>query len=156
EGTGDMHLSQKRRLAALLGAALASMPATVRAVSGSWLANVDGSWSDATKWSSSPSFPDGGGTATFGMVPFQSAGHNITPDVSVSLNSIVFNSAYPWTIGGTANSITLTGPATIDVPVSNSSSPSLFAAGDVISRPIAGARGLTKTGAGNLTLTRTN
>src|SRR5256885_5705422 len=99
----------------LLGAAvLATVPACALAqTSGSWTFNGDGSWSESAKWN--PVMPNGGGVAVLGQHRFQNIGHNVTLDIPVTLDSLVFDSPYRYTIASTStNTLTLTGSAIIN------------------------------------------
>jgi autotransporter-associated beta strand protein len=110
-------------------------------------------------------YPTGGGVATFNeqintILATPPAVPALTLDVPVTLSSLVFNSIFQYQIlaGAGSLSLTTTGTNTINVILSNLSTPTLFAAGDVIAAPIGGggAFGLTKTGAGTITIAATN
>lgn len=152
-----MQARKLRVIGAVSAAALSALPLVASAqTSANWTFNGDGSWSENAKWNPN-AFPDGGGVATFNMHPLHAALRNIVLDVPVTLGGMNFNSSYQWQIPNTlANTITLNGAANINVVTSNTSSPSVFQAGDIIFRPIAGSNGLTKSGAGVLTLSATN
>lgn len=114
----------------------------------------------------SGTYPDGGGVATFneqvgttpGTLPLVPT---ITLDVSPTLSGLTFNDVYQYTLAagtGFALNLTTTGTNTLSVLTSSFSSPTLFAVGSVITAPIGGGGtfGLTKTGAGVITLAGTN
>ena len=65
-----MNSVRRARLGALAAAAVTvAMPLTGFAqFSGSWTFNGDGNWSDVSKWSSNPSYPDAGGVASFNLL----------------------------------------------------------------------------------------
>jgi autotransporter-associated beta strand protein len=123
-------------------------------------------------WSAAPwtvsgagSYPGDGGIARFntqvntiaGTVP---TGSTLTLDVPVTLSGLTFESISPYTIAGGSGSLTLssTGLNTLNVIRSSQSSPTLLSIGHLIAAPIGGggAFGLTKTGAGILTLSGVN
>jgi autotransporter-associated beta strand protein len=123
--------------------------------SGTWISIINGEWSDETKWS--PDVPDDGGNATFMQLPLQSSGRTVTLDDNFEVGKMMFDSTYLYTIGGTGTpALTMSGMAELDVVRSNPSSPSAFAAGHLINRPITGTSGLSKTGPGNVTLSSAN
>ena len=143
-----------------LAAILASRGAAAQ-VSGSWIVDSDGSWSTPANWSSNPLFPDGGGSASFGLFPSYSATRNITLDLpNVTLSSLTFDSEIRYLLNtpgaSPANSITLVGAAAINALSSNNGSPSLVPAGHFIGVPLAGSSGLSKSGSGVVTLGAAN
>lgn len=90
------------------------------------------------------------GTLTNTAVP------TITLTAPVLLSSLTLNSPFQVAVAGTAaNSLTL-GSGLLDVVRSNANTLGTFAAGHVLSAPLAGSAGLTKTGAGIVTLAGTN
>lgn len=108
-------------------------------------------------------YPDGGGVATFAeqinnILGTPPAVPTITIDVPITLSGLVFNSAFQYILASSAgNPLTFAaGGLTLNVIKSNLSSPTAFAAGDVLSAVLAGSGGLTKTGAGIITVAGTN
>src|SRR5436190_6371543 len=126
---------------------LAASRALFAQTSGSWIVDADGSWSNAANWSSNPSSPGAGGVATFGLFPNLSALHAVTLDpASVSLSGLSFDSEIRYLLllpgGNTTNTISLIGPANLNVLTSNPGSPSLIPAGHLIAVPLGGSAGL--------------
>jgi autotransporter-associated beta strand protein len=76
---------------------LITIPSTGTA--GTWIIDGNGNWSDASKWSSSPSIPSvAGDSATLGV---GSALRTVTLDTDISLASISFTNANSFNVGGT-------------------------------------------------------
>ncbi|MGH7178761.1 MAG: autotransporter-associated beta strand repeat-containing protein, partial [Tepidisphaeraceae bacterium] len=127
--------------------------------SGSWVVDSDGSWSVGANWSSNPSFPASGGTATFGLLSNTTAGRTVFLNTNVSLNGLVFDTPFNFTVTNPtpgSNTLTLTGPGSISVLDSVPDSATLFSSGHRLDVPIAGSSGLNKSGPGSLFLTGTN
>jgi fibronectin-binding autotransporter adhesin len=148
-------MHRRNKGAAILAATVfASLPlVTLGQTSGSWVFNGSGDWSNPANWS--PAVPDGGGIATFATHPLQTGGRTITLDMPVTLNGAVLDSVFAWTVSG-PQVMTLTGPATLNVPVVSGSTPTSFPVGSGINVNIAGSSGLNKTGPGNISLGGSN
>src|SRR5688572_3298440 len=153
------HTSVRRRGALAIAAVLA-VPGWSNAQSdGTWAVDVGiagGNWSDPGNWVSGV-VAGQGGTATFMELPFaQQPLQQIYQDLpTVELSRINFTGPFDYLLRpapGTANSLTLTGPAVIHTalpPVTGNQ-------GHRIHLPIHGSSGLTKTGPGMLTLRAPN
>ena len=137
----------KKTLSVFAVASLAWLPFAVRAdVSAAWNQNADGNWSDTGKWAGGNAATGATGVATFTMSI--TAGRTVTVDSSPwTINGMTFanSGSYGWTVtGGTLN---LAGTApTLTV---NSG-------GAKVASVLTGSAGLTKAGAGTLTLSGAN
>jgi autotransporter-associated beta strand protein len=106
--TFTAHLSGSANIEAMIGAATANpsglitVPST--GTSGAWAVDTDGNWSDASKWSSSPSIPSlPGDSATLGV---GSALRTVTLDVNVSLASLALTNPNSFVVTG-GNTLTM-------------------------------------------------
>jgi hypothetical protein len=134
-------MHHRRRTSILLSAAACALAWRTAhgATSGTWTGNT-GIWTASNAWTSSPAYPDGGGTASFGNVAYN---YNVIANTNVTINQMVIDSPLPYTFSG---SITLTGPAEIDVEESAPESPQVFSTGVQIDNGINGTAGLVKSG----------
>lgn len=161
--------NRKARARAFLAAAVSfvstfSASSALARTDGTWIADVGttgGNWSNSANWFNGV-VPDGGGVATFitpatfttaPLVVFQDA-----PTTTVS--GITFNTyitVQPRTTTATStNTLTLTGPATINHTLPSINGVSVQSFGHLFSGPIAGSAGLTKVGPGTVSLWATN
>ena len=125
----------------------------------------------SSNWDSAPwiitagvgAFPGAGGMASF-LQPTNTvvgtltntAVPVITLTAPVNLASLTLDSPFQMAVAGTAlNNLTLA-TGTLNVLRANVSTLSSFAAGHVVSVPLGGNAGLTKTGGGTVTITGTN
>jgi len=143
----------------MLAAAVAGVCSYAQAqTSGTWGADVGttgGSWSDPANWVAG-SVADNGGVASFVTLPtFTTAPVNIIQDLAnVTVNQMTFdtNITYLLKPGTAGNTITLSGPATIDTPRPSITTISTTTFGHQSQNILAGTSGLTKTGPGTFTL----
>ncbi|MBC8107075.1 MAG: autotransporter-associated beta strand repeat-containing protein, partial [Anaerolineae bacterium] len=142
--------------AAAVAASMSCARFAVAQTSGSWIVDADGAWSAPANWSSDPAFPDAAGTATFGVLPTSTAGHVVTLDTNVTLDTIAFATPFKFTIGGAGGSITLVGAATINATDGPPNTAISFPVGHTIAVPIFGTVGLNKTGSAAIQLTGIN
>lgn len=144
-----------RALACALASLLANHVAL--AASGTWITDGSGTWSDSTNWSASTIADASGSTAFFNAVNL-SADTTVSLDSARTLSSLMFGDADPssaaaWLVdnhGDSANILTLGTNPTITVQALGSGK------GATISAQLAGSAGLTKAGAGTLTLAGAN
>ena len=119
-----------------------------------WNVDLDGTWSTPTNWLNEVA-PNGSGVLVdFTLV--KTAPRTVTLDLNRTVGSLVFGSAdaFPWTLARTGSNI-----LTLDVPSGSPVIESQDVGLDVdttISAVLAGSKGMTKTGAGTLSLTGTN
>lgn len=121
-------------------------------VDGVWAVNAGGSWPATTNWTGGLS-PNGlGSTANFASVNI-TGNRTVTLDSAVTVSSLVFGdttASHNWTLntgtGGSLNLDAVTG--TPNIAVNNQTT--------TIGVPIAGAEGLSKSGAGTLVLGASN
>jgi autotransporter-associated beta strand protein len=121
------------------------------AANGTWTADADGNWSDASKWSGGAVASGAGFTADFTLNT--SANRTVTLDSSRTIGTLRFGSASgrTWTLesggGSTLTLETITGTPVI--LVTNTATA-------VIATPLAGGNGFTKSGPGTLVLATNN
>src|SRR5438067_5741566 len=112
-----MHLSRRRyTLAAAVGAMLARSPAW-GAISASWIAPVDGSWTLPAAWSSNPSYPNNGqpnpADLYAAIIGATGAPYTVSLASDITISSLTLNSA-DATLSQTAGTLRLVdGGATI-------------------------------------------
>ena len=137
---------------------LVSQSAT--ASDGAWNIDASGNYSDAANWLGGIVPGVGPGAlptdiATFGDVI--SGIRQVTFDVSPTLSVLTIDSGFAYIFAGT-NPIQLgsgLGGGTINIVRPAADAPSALVGGSVISAPLSGTNGLTKTGAGTVTLSNT-
>jgi autotransporter-associated beta strand protein len=116
----------------------------LQAANGTWTNDASGNWSDTTQWLGGTVADASGFTADFSTINL-TANRTVTLDAAHTLTTLKFGDLFPdfnWTLAG-ANTLTLAGTTpTINVLNQNTT----------ISSVIAGTVGLTKAGAGKLTL----
>ena len=112
------------------------------AASGIWTASGGGNWGTAANWSGGTIGYGTGNTANFASVLLTNA-PAVTLDSSRTISTLIFGDAagYNWTVTGPG---TLTLGASPNINVVNQTA--------IISAPVAGTAGLTKSGQGALTL----
>ncbi len=119
-----------------------------------WNVDADGTWSTGTNWLNEVA-PNGSGVLVdFTLV--KTAPRTVTLDLNRTVGSLVFGSAdaFPWTLTRTGSNL-----LTLDVPSGSPVIESQDVGLDVdttISAVLAGSDGMTKTGAGTLSLTGAN
>jgi len=147
-------VSRAKVIAAVLSAIGFSRCAGAQ-ISGSWISPTGGSWSDTSKWSTAPNYPDNGGTASFGG---DAAGvRGVAVDVPVTLSTVNLTGPTRFNLTGT-KPLTFTGPSVIDVSgtfaTRANTATTLFGAS--VFAPLIAPAGLTKTGDGVLILSGSN
>jgi autotransporter-associated beta strand protein len=132
------------------------LPAVASAqISGNWLPDADGVWSDPNNWSSNAA-PNGGGIATFPLLPYSSAGHTVGVDIPVTLSAITFDTPFTFTLSNAGGSLTMTGSAQIGAFDGPPNTRQVLPPGHVIAATIGGSAGLNKTGPASVWLQGTN
>lgn len=129
-------------------------PQASRAADGAWNVGASGNWSDTGNWLSGAVAGGADATAWFNAVDVPAGGVAVTLDVSPTVGNLVFGDTDTATAGGwslAGADLTLAGTApTITVGTLGTGA----TAG--IGAVITGSNGLTKDGAGTLTLTGAN
>jgi autotransporter-associated beta strand protein len=120
---------------------------------GTWIANLDGNWSDTNKWSSGAIANGAGFTADFSTLNI-SADRTVTLDTSRSIGTLKFND----TSGGQNWTLASSSGGTLTLDSGSLNSPNIFVSQNTatISAPLAGANGFAKTGVGTLVLDAAN
>lgn len=148
---------QKRNLRALRASAAVALAAfatpVVAQVDGTWITPGGGTYSNPANWLGG--VPDAGGVATFGNPSALATNVGVTFDISPTLSAIDFNTGYAYLLSGNGP-INLVGPAQLNVLRSTADSPQTITSGHTISVAVSGSAGLTKTGAGTVTLLQSN
>jgi autotransporter-associated beta strand protein len=147
------------RAARCLGIAIACLLATtaVQAANGTWITDGNGLWSDTTNWSNGTIADGSGSSANFSTLDL-TVERTVSLDSARTLSGLSFgdldpSSAADWILdnnGDSANVLTLGTAPTITVNTMGSGK------GATIRTVLAGSTGLTKIGAGTLTLTSPN
>src|SRR5258708_36823274 len=93
-----MHLSRRRYiLAAAVGAMLARSPVW-GAISASWIAPVDGSWTLLSAWSSNPAYPNNGqpnpSDLYAAIIVATGAPYTVSLASDITISSLTLNSSY--------------------------------------------------------------
>jgi len=127
--------------------------ADATAVSSTWIADSNGTWSDTNKWSGGNVASGAGFTADFSTLNI-TAGHTVTLDASHSIGTLKFGD----TAGAQSWNLSASGGSILTLDTGSSSSPSILVnqGAAMISAPVAGANGFTKRGAGTLILAGNN
>ncbi|HEX3356606.1 MAG TPA: autotransporter-associated beta strand repeat-containing protein [Tepidisphaeraceae bacterium] len=140
--------------AILIAAALSGLASSAYAASGTWQVNANGVWdggiTDTANWLSGVSASGSGNTADFTIVEL-TADRTVTLGAPITIGNISFADVTPsnnWIITSTnpANFLTLDG-TTPTITVNDATRTATIGA------MVAGVAGLTKAGAGSLTLT---
>ena len=123
------------------------------AANGVWISDTDGNWSDTAKWSSGTIGTGAGFAADFSTLNITN-NRMVTLDTSRSIGTLKFgdiSSAQTWTLAASGGSLlTLdTGSGVSPAIVVNQNSA-------IVSAPLAGANGFTKSGTGTLILAGDN
>ena len=129
--------------AAIMAALISTTASPAFAASGIWTADASGNWSDTTKWSGGTVADASTFTADFSTINI-AADRTVTLDSPRTISGLKFGDPTPdfnWTLSGGS---TLTLGASPNINVVNQST--------TISTVIAGTAGLTKIGAGTLTM----
>jgi len=137
--------------------ALLARPGFALAGDGAWGVDIDGNWSDATKWAGSMVADGAGNTATFNTNI--TALRTVTVDANHTLGGLVFGNANSWN----SNNWALGGSSTLTL-ANGGSAPSitcwpLKSAGNsacTISAPLSAVNGFTMAGTGTLWLNGNN
>lgn len=151
EKKGTAYCALKR--AAVLAALNAAFTLSCKAASGTWAGPAGGSWTNAAKWTGAAIADGTNATADFSTLNLTSA-TAVTLDGARTIGHLTFADAatasHDWTLSAGSG-----GPLTLAV---GSGAPTLTVTNRTatISAVIAGASGLTKSGAGTLTLSGTN
>src|SRR5262245_58304319 len=162
--------SPRRRSMRQLRRPLAILPALATLLllpAGPAAAQQDGSWSqaatgtynysDVANWLNGLVANGAGATANFTTASLTGP-ITVTLDTPRTLGALVFDNptnSFSWSLVGT-NALTLSGPAAPTIAVNNTATNASRDVTAIISAPIAGTQGFTKTGAGTLLLTGNN
>ncbi len=110
----------RRRVAFALAAAAAVLFSSLATLAlagttATWQNPVDGNWTDATKWSSNPNYPDNGNPGAPYSASISAAGtYTVTLDSDITVDSLTINSSSA-TLDHTGGTFTLS-PPTLAVP----------------------------------------
>jgi autotransporter-associated beta strand protein len=120
---------------------------------GVWDVDASGNWSDTNNWSGGAVGNGAGYTADFSTVNI-TAGRTVTLDISRSVGILKFgepSGSQVWTLASSNDS-------TLTLTMGTGNSPTVLVSQNTatIAAPLAGTAGLTKSGAGTLTLAGTN
>lgn len=120
---------------------------------GVWNLDASGNWSDSNNWSSGAAGSGAGFTADFSTIDI-TADRTVTLDASRSIGTLRFgdtSGTQSWNLAPSVGSV-------LTLDTGTGSSPSIVVSQNsaTISTPLAGTAGLTKTGAGTLSLSGTN
>lgn len=154
------HSTAARALLTLMcaGAALMSFPSTAHAAAGTWTSLSSGLWSNTANWST---LADGSGfTADFSTLDLATADITVSLDSARTIGNLTFGdtataTAFGWTLdnnASSANILTLAGTSSPTITVGTLGTAKVA----TISLELAGTQGLTKAGAGQLTLSGVN
>src|SRR5688572_17412693 len=94
---GDRHMHQLRTIAAA-GIAVASVMslAPAQTITAEWLNPVSGNWTDATKWSTNPNYPQNGtpaGSSYQAIIDALGQAYTVTVDSAITVGSLTLDSA---------------------------------------------------------------
>ena len=96
---GRVNGMRRGRSACLRGAlllAVAATPLTARGMGSNWLSATSGNWTEATKWSTNPDYPNNGtpiGTTYDAVIGASGSAYTVMLNSSVTVNSLTLNSA---------------------------------------------------------------
>lgn len=144
----------------LVAAACLGLPAGIALAqtSGTWAMDagtLGANWSTPAHWANG-NVPDAGGTVLFTTLPtYTTAPVNVIQDLAtISLSRIRYETQITYLVRPLvpANTLTLTGAATLDTPIPSINTISTSFFGQQFQTGIAGSSGLVKTGPGTVTL----